>query len=176
MTLTTSVFLYLVSRISVASIWVNLHQRSQLWLGCEKCVPWRQICLNSNLQVNEVGWTNQTIPCFLLSSLIWIQSWIASLYSGWCCIWRYHCQRLIPTKGLMRLFYQTRAILKSCIVMTLCGLRWPARVLTSLASPSNFVITPYGKAGLLIIETLKSESKKSLTLHSTNYWVPFDFV
>ncbi len=32
-----------------------------------------------------------------------------------------------------------------------------------------------GKADLLIIETLKSDSKKSLTLHSTKFWVPFDF-
>ncbi len=63
-----------------------------------------------NLQVDKVGWTNQTIPCFLLSSLTWIESWIASLYSGWCRIWRYHCQRLKPTKGLMRLFYQTWAM------------------------------------------------------------------
>ena len=35
-----------------------------------------------NLQVDKVVWTNQTIPCFLLSSLTWIQYWIASLYSG----------------------------------------------------------------------------------------------
>ncbi len=92
------------------SFWVNLHQRSHRWLGCETCVPWRWIRLNSNFQVDKEGWTNQTIPCFLLSSWTWIQSWIASLYSGLCCIWHYHCQRLIPTKGLMRLFYQTRAI------------------------------------------------------------------
>ncbi len=74
--------------------WVNLHQRSRFWHGCETCLPFYQICLNPNLQVDKVGWTNQTISCFLLSSLTWIQSWRATLYSGWCCIWRYHCQRL----------------------------------------------------------------------------------
>jgi hypothetical protein len=39
----------------------------------------------------------------------------------------------------------------------------------SLVSPTNIVITLLGKADLLIIETLKPKSKKSLTLHSTNF-------
>ena len=38
--------------------------------------------------------------------------------------------------------------LKSCIVTTLCILRQPARVFTSLVSPRNFVIKPLGKADL----------------------------
>ena len=44
--------------------------------------------------------------------------------------------------------------------------------------PHKFGITMQlcGKAGLLTIETLKSEAKKSLTLHSINFRVPFDFV
>ncbi len=55
----------------------------------------------------------------------------------------------------------------SCTVTTSCVLRHPARVLTSLVSPSNFVMTPFGKVDLLIIETFKPESKstqKSLRL------------
>ncbi len=40
-------------------------------------------------------------------------------------------------------------------------LRRPARVLTNLASPSNFVIMPFGKADLLIIETFEPESKST---------------
>ncbi len=55
----------------------------------------------------------------------------------------------------------------SHIVMTSCVLRQPVRVLTSLVSLSNFVITPFGKSDLLIIETFKPESKstqKSLQL------------
>jgi hypothetical protein len=55
----------------------------------------------------------------------------------------------------------------SHIVATFCVLRQPARVLTKLVSPSNFVITPFGKADLLIIGTFKPESKstqKSLQL------------
>ncbi len=31
------------------SFWVNLHQESCFWLGCETCLPWRWIRLNSNL-------------------------------------------------------------------------------------------------------------------------------
>ncbi len=78
------------------SFWVNLHQRAHLWLGCETCLPWHQICLNPNLQVDKVGWTSQTIPVFFLSSSIWIQYWKASLYSGWCPIWHCYCQGLKP--------------------------------------------------------------------------------
>ncbi len=92
------------------SFWVNLHQRSCFWLGCETCLPWYWIYLNPNLQVDEVGWTNQTIPCFLLSSLTWIQSSIASLYSGWYRIWCYHCQRLKPFVDWCACSYQTWAI------------------------------------------------------------------
>ncbi len=40
-------------------------------------------------------------------------------------------------------------------------LRRPARILTSLVSASNFVITPFGKADLLIMETFKPESKST---------------
>jgi hypothetical protein len=49
----------------------------------------------------------------------------------------------------------------SCIVTTSCVLRQPARVLTSMISPSNFMITLFGKADLLIIETFKLESKST---------------
>jgi hypothetical protein len=52
-------------------------------------------------------------------------------------------------------------------VMTSCILRQPKRVLTSLVSPSNFVIMLFGKANLLILETVEPESKstqKSLQL------------
>jgi hypothetical protein len=49
----------------------------------------------------------------------------------------------------------------SCIMTTSCILRHPVRVLTSLASPSNFVITSFGKANLLIIETFEPESKST---------------
>ncbi len=66
-----------------------------------------------NLQVDKVGWTNQTIPCFLLSSLTWIQSWIASLYSGWCRIWRYHCRRLKQKKVWCACFIKLRQSLVS---------------------------------------------------------------
>jgi hypothetical protein len=51
--------------------------------------------------------------------------------------------------------------LMSCIVATSCVLRQPARVLTSLVSPSNFLTTPFGKADLLIIETFEPESKST---------------
>ncbi len=54
------------------SFWVNLHQRSRFWLGCETCVPWHWICLNPNLQVDKVGWSNQTIPCFFW--VAWLES------------------------------------------------------------------------------------------------------
>ncbi len=51
----------------VQSIWANLHQRARLWLGCETCLPWHQICSNPNLQVDKMGWSNQTITCICLS-------------------------------------------------------------------------------------------------------------
>jgi hypothetical protein len=38
--------------------------------------------LNANLQVDEVGWSNQTMPCFHLSSSALFQSWKESLYPG----------------------------------------------------------------------------------------------
>jgi hypothetical protein len=44
---------------------------------------------------------------------------------------------------------------------TSCVLRRPERVLTSLVSPSNFVMMPFGKADLLIIETFEPESKST---------------
>ncbi len=62
---------------------------------------------------------------------------------------------------LMRLFLLNSGNLRLHIVMTSCISRWPARVLTSLVSPSNFVITPFGKANLLIIETFKPKSKST---------------
>ncbi len=49
----------------------------------------------------------------------------------------------------------------TCIVTNSSILRQPARVLTSLASPSIFVIMPFGKADLLIIETFKPDSKRT---------------
>ncbi len=68
---------------------------------------------------------------------------------------------------LMHMFLSNSGSLMSCIVTTSCVLRQPARVLTSLVSPRNFVIMPFGKADLLIIETFKPELKstqKSLRL------------
>ncbi len=62
---------------------------------------------------------------------------------------------------LMRLFLSNSGSLMSWIVTNTCVLRQPARVLTSLVSPSNFVITPFGKADLLIIETFEPESKST---------------
>ncbi len=49
----------------------------------------------------------------------------------------------------------------SCIVTTSYVLRRPARVLTSLVSPSNFVMTIFGKADHLIIEIFEPESKST---------------
>jgi hypothetical protein len=40
-------------------------------------------------------------------------------------------------------------------------LKMTSESLHNLASPSNFVITPFGKADLLIIETFKPESKST---------------
>ncbi len=61
------------------SIGANLHQRACLWIGCETCLPWHWIHLNPNLQMEKVGWSNQTIPCFLLSSSTLFRSWKGSL-------------------------------------------------------------------------------------------------
>jgi hypothetical protein len=71
----------------------------------------------------------------------------------------------------MCLFLSNSGNLKSCIMMTTCILRQPARVLTSLVSPSNCVITPFCKTDLLIMEIFKPESKStqmSLCSHGTN--------
>jgi hypothetical protein len=68
---------------------------------------------------------------------------------------------------LMRLNLLNLGSLMSRIMTTSCFLRQPVRVLTSLVSPSNFVITPFGRADHLIIETFEPESKstqKSLQL------------
>ncbi len=62
---------------------------------------------------------------------------------------------------LMRLFLSNFGILMSCIVTTSCVLRQTVRVFTSLVSPSNFVIMPFGKADLLIKETFKPEPKST---------------
>jgi hypothetical protein len=62
---------------------------------------------------------------------------------------------------LMRLFLLNSGNLMPCTMTASCILRQPARVLTSLVSLSNFVITPFVKADLLIIETLKPESKST---------------
>ncbi len=86
------------------SFWVNFTKDLLFELDVKHVFHGVEFVWILNLQVDKVGWTNQTIPCFLLSSLTWIQSWIASLHSGWCCIWRYHCQRLKPTKGCCTCF------------------------------------------------------------------------
>ncbi len=68
---------------------------------------------------------------------------------------------------LMCLFLSNLGNLKSRIVTTSCIIWWPARVLTSLVSPSNFVITPFGRADLLIIkkfEPVSNSTQKSLWL------------
>ncbi len=88
----------------------NLHWRSCLQLGCETCLPWHKICLNPNLQVDKVGWSNQTILYFLLSSSALFQSWKESLYPGWCRIWRCCCQTLVPFVGWCACSYQTLAV------------------------------------------------------------------
>ncbi len=36
------------------SIWANLHWKACLWLACETCLPWHQVLLNPNCQVDEV--------------------------------------------------------------------------------------------------------------------------
>ncbi len=46
-------------------------------------------------------------------------------------------------------------------MITSCILRQPVRFLTSLLSPSNFVVAPFGKVDLLIIETFEPESKRT---------------
>ncbi len=62
---------------------------------------------------------------------------------------------------LMHLFLLNSSNLMSHVVTTSCVLRWPARVLTSLLSPSKFIITPLGRADLLIIETFEHEPKST---------------
>ena len=51
--------------------------------------------------------------------------------------------------------------LMSHIMTTSYVLRHPARIFTSLVSPSNFVMTPFGKADLLIMEMFEPESKST---------------
>jgi hypothetical protein len=62
---------------------------------------------------------------------------------------------------LMHLFLSNLGNLKSCIVTTSWVLRQPARVLTSLASPSSLVTTPFGNDYLLIMEAVESESRST---------------
>jgi hypothetical protein len=62
---------------------------------------------------------------------------------------------------LMYLFLSNSGSLMSRIMITSCILRRPVRVLTSLVSPSNFVMTPLSKADLLIIEIFEPESKST---------------
>ncbi len=143
------------------SIQANLHWRSCLRLGCETCLPWLQFFLNPNLQVDKVEWSSQTIPCFLLSSSALFQSWNKKFVPR---MMLYLTLSVSNTKTfcwLMRLFLSNLGNLRLRIVTASCVLRWPARVLTSLVSPSNFVIMPFGKADLLIIETFKPESKST---------------
>ncbi len=62
---------------------------------------------------------------------------------------------------LMRLFLSNSGCLMSLIVTTSCVLRRSVKHLTSLVSPSNFVITSFGKADLLIIETFEPKSNST---------------
>ncbi len=110
MTSATSVFLYLAYRISVAKLLSQSSPKILLLAWMWTCLPWHQICSNTNLQVDKAGLTNQTIPVFLLSSLTWILYCKASLYSGWCGIWCYHCERLKPFVDWCACFYQFWAI------------------------------------------------------------------
>ncbi len=142
------------------NIQANLHQRACLWLGYETCLTWHQICLNPNLQVDKVGWSNRTILCFLLSSFTLFQYWKESLYPRWCHIWCCCCQRLNFFCWLMHLFLSNSGNLTSCIMKTSFDLRQPVRVLTSLVSPSNFVIMPFGRANLLINSSLSQRVLK----------------
>jgi hypothetical protein len=61
----------------------------------------------------------------------------------------------------MHLFLLNSGSLMSHIMTTSCVLRQPVKVLISLVSPSNFVIIPFGKADLSIIETFEPESKST---------------
>ncbi len=110
-TSTTSVLSYLSSRISVAKHLSQSSPKAHLWLGCEACLPLHQISLDCNIQADKVGWSNQTIPCFLLSSSTLFQSWKGSLYPGWCHIWCCSCQTLITFAGWCACSCQTWAIL-----------------------------------------------------------------
>ncbi len=143
------------------SIQANLHWRFCLRLGCETCLPWRQIHSNPNLQMDKVGWSNQTIPCFLLGSSTFIPILERMFVPRMMSRLMLSLSNTSTFCWLMHLFLLNSGSLMSCIVMTSCVLRQPMRVITSLVSPSNFVITPFGKAYLLIIETFKPESKST---------------
>ncbi len=127
--------------------WVNLYQRSHLWLGCWTCIPEHWICLNPNLQVDKVGWSNQTIPCSFWA--IWLES---SLGQQVCTqMMSYLMLSLSKTVTIKRFdvpVLSNSGNLKSRILTTCCILRWPVRVFTSLVSPRNFVIIPLGKANI----------------------------
>ncbi len=88
------------------------NRRARLRLGFKTCLPWYWICLNPNLQVDKVGWHNQTIPCFLLSTSTLFQFKKEHLYTGWCRIWCCRCQTLIPFVGWCACSCQTRKIFK----------------------------------------------------------------
>ncbi len=121
----------------------------------------KHVCSNSNLQVDEVGWSNQTIPCFLLSSSVFFPVLERKFVPRMMLYLTLLLSNASTFCWLMRLFLSNSGSLMPCIMMTSCVLRQPARVLTNLVSPSNFVIMPFGKAYLLIIETLKPESKST---------------
>ncbi len=137
-----------------------------LQLGCETCLPWRQI-----VQIQTFRWTKWDGAMKPFHVSIWAIKLYSSLGKKVCTQddvvfdviivkHRYFC-------WLMHLFLSNSGNLMSCIVTTSCILRRLARILTSLVSPSNFAITPFGKADLLIRETFKPESKstqKSLQL------------
>ena len=54
------------------SFWVNLHQRSHLWLGCETCVPWRQI---SSIQTSMwTKWDGLIKPFHVSFWAVWLES------------------------------------------------------------------------------------------------------
>ncbi len=108
MTSTTSVFRYLASRISVTKLLSWFFTKDLVFdLDVKHVFRSVKFIWILNLQVEKVGWTSHTIPAFLLSSSTWIQYWKASLYSGWCSIGHYHCQRLKPFVDWCACFYQT---------------------------------------------------------------------
>ncbi len=61
----------------------------------------------------------------------------------------------------MPLFLLNLDNLRLRMVTTICILRRLARVLTSLVSPSNFIMAPLGKADFLTIETFEPESRST---------------